>query len=144
MCGEVEIYKGKCFYCNRYTDLKRKYFHYNIGCCCHSPKHFDLIYMCHGCTPKMPSYTSVLLKTGVIESFYFELNNEKVYFKDLQKDSSRRKYNNEEAIWIPTEYIREGSEWTIHRDDELFKEYIKNHPVDDLNIEEMISFYINF
>lgn len=50
---------GKCDYCGKETNIKRKYFYYDIKCDCHSPKHFEIRYHCKDCVPRVPSETKV-------------------------------------------------------------------------------------
>ena len=55
--GEIEV--GKCEVCGNEKQLKRKYFHYDFKCECHSPNHFELVRHCNECTPKAPVSTKV-------------------------------------------------------------------------------------
>lgn len=40
-CGEIEV--GRCDICGEVKPLRRKYYHYDIKCDCHSPKHFEIV-----------------------------------------------------------------------------------------------------
>lgn len=57
--AERHVEFGKCDYCGRETNVKRKYFYYNIKCDCHSPRHFEIRYYCKDCTPRPPHETKV-------------------------------------------------------------------------------------
>ena len=57
MAGETEF--GECCVCTAKTHLKRTYWHYDIDCDCHSPKHFEVRRHCRYCTPNEPLYTEV-------------------------------------------------------------------------------------
>ena len=106
-CGETII--GKCMYCMKYTNLQRTYFRFNLDCECHSPKHFEIVEHCGSCTPKRPSYTSVLLKKNLVNKSYFQNNSidVKVYLKDLKVDTSCKSptLSSEIRLWIPTHII---------------------------------------
>lgn len=54
---------GKCRVCGKEGIIERTYFHYNVECECHSPKHFEIVFHCNTCTPKEPIQTKVLLNT---------------------------------------------------------------------------------
>jgi hypothetical protein len=58
---ELPVY-GKCSICNKYAQLNRTYFHYDIKCECHSPHHFDLVEHCKDCIPRQPKETKIILK----------------------------------------------------------------------------------
>jgi hypothetical protein len=63
MSGDVEF--GQCELCGREAELKRRYYHYDIKCDCHSPNHFELVRHCADCTPKPPEKTTVTIKPMV-------------------------------------------------------------------------------
>ena len=54
-----EVEYGPCDICKHVKELSRKYYHYDIKCECHSPKHFELIRYCSDCTPKQPIKTTI-------------------------------------------------------------------------------------
>lgn len=54
---------GQCDVCGKGGIVQRTYFHYNIECECHSPKHFEMVRHCSTCTPKEPTETRVSIKT---------------------------------------------------------------------------------
>ena len=113
--GEIMI--GKCIYCLKFKNLNRKYFHFNIKCECHSPSHFEIVEHCMACTPKCPSYTSVVLKKEYAEKHFIENTDtgDKIYFNELTPDKIRTKQHlsDEVRVWIPTKYIMEGSPYVI-------------------------------
>jgi len=46
---------GTCTYCNKQTNLIRKYYYYPIQCaCCVGDKHFQYVAHCEDCTPRPP------------------------------------------------------------------------------------------
>jgi hypothetical protein len=61
MSGDCEF--GKCDICSKENYLQRTYFHYDIKCECHSPKHFELVIHCSNCVPNEPKETKIILKT---------------------------------------------------------------------------------
>lgn len=67
MCGEIEV--GKCDICGKEGQLYRRYYHYDIQCECHSPKHFELIRHCKQCADdvKPPKEIKVTLKATPID-----------------------------------------------------------------------------
>lgn len=110
MSGEIMI--GKCMYCMRMSNLERTYFHFNIKCECHSPNHFESVEHCVACKPKMPSFTSILLKKNFVEKSFFEDHQgNKVYLKDFKEDITGKHptLSDEIRIWIPTTFIEVGS-----------------------------------
>jgi hypothetical protein len=64
MSGEIEF--GKCDICGKQGVLSRKYYHYDIICRCHSPKHFDLVRHCKDCKPVRPMETKITLCTETL------------------------------------------------------------------------------
>lgn len=50
---------GTCDMCGREANLQRKYYHFNIKCECHSPKHFEMIKYCSDCVPLRPAETTI-------------------------------------------------------------------------------------
>lgn len=56
-CGEIEV--GRCDICGEVKPLRRKYYHYDIKCDCHSPKHFEIVMHCNNCEPRPPYQTKV-------------------------------------------------------------------------------------
>lgn len=64
MSGVVEF--GICDICKKENYMERTYFHYDIKCECHSPKHFILIIHCKDCIPKEPKETKIILKTETL------------------------------------------------------------------------------
>ena len=59
--GDVEI--SKCQYCGTKGPVKRKYYHYDITCDCHSPEHFEIVFHCKNCIPAEPKTTIITLST---------------------------------------------------------------------------------
>ena len=59
--GEIE--NGRCDMCGQVTTVRRKYYHYDVECECHSPKHFEIVRHCIKCTPYEPAYTKIHIKT---------------------------------------------------------------------------------
>ena len=57
MAEETEF--GECCVCTDKAQLTRTYWHYDIDCDCHSPKHFEVRRHCRFCTPNEPLYTEV-------------------------------------------------------------------------------------
>lgn len=66
MSGEIE--RGKCSICGKDTQLLRSYFHYDIKCECHSPKHYEIVWHCKECSLKVkpPTFIKVTLKQDPI------------------------------------------------------------------------------
>jgi hypothetical protein len=62
MAGDIEY--GACEVCYKEAPLSRKYYHYDIKCECHSPKHFEIVRHCKDCTPKEPKTTKIRYKTS--------------------------------------------------------------------------------
>lgn len=61
MSGEIMI--GKCDICGKDNiEIQRKYYHYDIKCECHSPRHFEIVEHCKNCTPKPPKKTTVYIE----------------------------------------------------------------------------------
>lgn len=54
-----DIEYGTCDVCGREANLQRKYYHFNIKCECHSPKHFEMIKYCSDCVPLRPAETTI-------------------------------------------------------------------------------------
>ena len=54
---------GTCPYCGTTGNIQRTYFHYDIKCVCHSPKHFEIVWHCHGCVPVEPTTTKIHINT---------------------------------------------------------------------------------
>ena len=54
-----DIEYGICDVCGREANLQRKYYHFNIKCECHSPKHFEMIKYCSDCVPLRPAETTI-------------------------------------------------------------------------------------
>lgn len=52
---------GACDYCGFTGPVSRKYYKYDIGCDCHSPKHFEIVYYCRNCKPQEPVSTIIEL-----------------------------------------------------------------------------------
>lgn len=50
---------GICDICGREANLQRKYYHFNIKCECHSPKHFEMVKYCSDCVPLRPAETTI-------------------------------------------------------------------------------------
>ena len=107
--GEIMI--GKCIYCLKLKNLNRKYFHFNIKCECHSPSHFEIVEHCMSCTPKCPSYTSVILKEDFVNTHYIEntVDHTRTYFNEFKEDTNRTRsvLSGEIRLCIPTKYIME-------------------------------------
>jgi hypothetical protein len=61
MSGESEY--GFCMVCRKENNITRTYYHYDLECECHSPKHFEIVWHCLTCTPEEPKETKVTLKT---------------------------------------------------------------------------------
>ena len=59
--GDCEF--GRCEICGKDSYLERTYFHYDIECECHSPKHFELVRHCKDCRGIEPRVTTIRLKT---------------------------------------------------------------------------------
>jgi hypothetical protein len=70
MSGEVEF--GKCEICNENKPLERTYYHYDIKCECHSPRHFEFVRHCKDCVPKEPIETKIIMKTSDLRSEVFK------------------------------------------------------------------------
>lgn len=62
MSGSIEV--GDCSICGKkdVVGINRKYFHYDIKCDCHSPKHSEMVYHCNDCIPIPPKTTIVHIK----------------------------------------------------------------------------------
>jgi hypothetical protein len=60
MSGEVEF--GRCDICKEDKPLERTYYHYDIKCECHSPRHFELVRHCKDCVPVEPLETTLTIK----------------------------------------------------------------------------------
>lgn len=92
MSGEVEF--SKCDYCGNEDYVNRKYFHYNIKCECHSPKHFEMRRYCKNCFPVEPKVTTLTVSSKVLccEEHKVEMDEctscgkETIYPKDLHID----------------------------------------------------------
>jgi hypothetical protein len=63
--GEQEV--GICDICLKEKPLIRKYYHYDIKCLCHSPKHFELVRHCKDCKPQEPIMTNITLETRTLK-----------------------------------------------------------------------------
>lgn len=64
----LAIEYGRCDVCGKENQLHRMYIRYpDIKCACHSPCHFDLVMHCKDCTPKVPEYTKISLKTDILK-----------------------------------------------------------------------------
>ena len=50
---------GICDICGREANLQRKYYHFNIKCECHLPKHSEMIKYCSDCVPLRPAETTI-------------------------------------------------------------------------------------
>jgi hypothetical protein len=48
-----------CSACGKKGIVRRKVFHYDMKCQCHSPNHFEVVYHCEGCVPVEPETTTV-------------------------------------------------------------------------------------
>jgi hypothetical protein len=79
--GEVEA--GRCPVCGKEdVPLNRKYYHYDIECQCHNPKHFEIVWHCNECeAPKEPMVTKIELKTETLK----KLLSKKTLNKKLKK-----------------------------------------------------------
>lgn len=60
--GEQE--QGICNICHKEKILQREYYHYDIKCECHSPKHFECVKYCNNCIPTEPEETKITIKTS--------------------------------------------------------------------------------
>jgi hypothetical protein len=65
MAGEVEF--GLCEVCKENRPLERTYYHYDINCVCHSPKHFELVRHCSTCIPREPLTTKIEIQTSFLK-----------------------------------------------------------------------------
>jgi hypothetical protein len=55
---------GKCDICkSENVVIQREYYHYDIKCECHSPKHFEIVFYCSNCKPVEPKETRIHLQT---------------------------------------------------------------------------------
>jgi len=61
-----DIEHGTCDVCKKECDLIRTYFHYDIKCECHSPKHFELVCHCSDCKAIEPERTRIELKINPV------------------------------------------------------------------------------
>lgn len=58
-----DIERGECDICGIESDLKRKYYHYDIKCECCRGKHFEIVRYCDKCQPKAPRDISAIVKS---------------------------------------------------------------------------------
>ena len=61
MSGEQEC--ENCELCGKWKPIKRKYYHYDVDCYCHTPNHFEIVKHCKDCVPKEPTETKIWFKT---------------------------------------------------------------------------------
>jgi hypothetical protein len=61
----IEVVEGKCNMCGKRAQLTRKYYHYDIKCECHSPKHFEIVWHCKNCTPKPPEKMTITMEPSL-------------------------------------------------------------------------------
>lgn len=57
MCGMIET--GICSVCGISGPIRRKYYNYDMKCECHSPNHFEIVYVCDTCEPVEPKNTII-------------------------------------------------------------------------------------
>lgn len=109
MAASGEVMIGKCMYCLKLKNLDRKYFHFNIKCECHSPNHFEIVEHCMSCTPKCPSYTSIILKEEFVNSHYIENTEDhsRTYFTEFKEDKTKPSsgLKGEIRLWVPTKCL---------------------------------------
>lgn len=81
MNGYNEI--DKCDYCEKITNVRRKYFRYNIKCDCHSAKHVEIRRYCKYCTPTIPHETKVTYSIQTLSPM--EENKFNMYIERIKK-----------------------------------------------------------
>ncbi len=89
MSGDIEF--GKCDICKDDKPLQRKYYHYEIKCECHSPKHFEFVSHCKDCVPIEPTTTKINVKTKVLKEVE-ELKDFAIWLTGCGYDFTQHKY----------------------------------------------------
>lgn len=67
MGGDIE--HGTCSVCKAEGPINRKYYHYDLLCQCHMPKHFEMVYHCNNCEPVEPDTTKITIDTTILKTY---------------------------------------------------------------------------
>ncbi len=131
--GDIEV--GRCDICGNSEQLTRKYYHYEINCQCHGPKHFEIV-KCSNCTF---AFTQDVPDQNDIAEYYHHADyvshtdtSEGLFFKIYH--IVREKMLNKKRLWVE-KHTQKGTVLDIGAATGYFLANLKNNGWEVLGFE---------